>query len=523
MDDQHEPYLPDQQPDQLPDRVEGDKSKRRPRHKQTGSTKHPGRQRDPGSRKAGLITLCFLIPALVFVVFMQQRSVTEATAHAEANAQQIVPSGRADTFGLISRFTVKFHHLLMSIDEKEGADALDQAGYMDTLDSMTTSPHEMIRAAIVEGELAGEEAAQDRLSGVIIYLAEFGGDMKPEYRQAVYEDAHLVARIYDGEELNDNERQRLIDHHGWHGKLVLTYGMDNDDPERAELIGGGGSLIALLVVFGITVILAIVGGLVLLILGIVLLATGKMKMRFRPPAVGGSVYLETFAVFVGMFMVLQLVSGVLEKRGVPTALIFGMQWITVLSIFWPMVRGVSWNRWRQDMGLVAPRGIVKEIGLGVVSYIACVPLYFGAAAVSLVLIAMRGILFGPAVGEGPAVEAPLTNPVISIIEGSDVATLIVFASLLSVWAPLVEECILRGALFRHIRSRFIFVISGLFSAVLFGMLHQYDVLMLVPIVTLGVMFAFIREWRGSLVGCITAHALHNTTVFILILWIVAST
>ena len=82
---------------------------------------------------------------------------------------------------------------------------------------------------------------------------------------------------------------------------------------------------------------------------------------------------------------------------------------------------------------------------------------------------------------------------------------------------------MRGALFRHLRGRLGFVLAAIISAMLFGALHQYDVLLLLPVMALGASFAFIREWRGSLIGCITAHAIHNTTIFMLVTWLISAT
>lgn len=536
-DDPYQPLDADQNQNQIPDPMDGHRPPRRrgsfnaPEHgpergperePAQGSAQGARREPDPGSRKAGLITLCILIPVLVVVVFLQQRSVILSAAQAEAEAQQIVPSGKADTFGLLSRFTVKFHHTMLGLDESQGATALEEAGYLDSLDDTAASPHEMMRAAVVAAELAGPEEARRRLDNTYAYTVSVLDQLDEEYAQAVLEDTNAFSDIYNGKELSQDVEDRLVKHHGWHARLALTYGLDDDDPERAELIGGGMGLMIGLVGFGLVVVLALLGGFVLLIVGIVLLAAGKFKMRFRPPGVGGSVYLETFAVFVGAFLLTQTMSILLEGK-VPVSVIFGIQWLVALSIFWPMVRGVSFARWKADMGFVAPESVLKEIWYGFVTYLACVPLYFGAALLSFLLLILRTMLFGTISGEGPpAVEAPMSNPIIDIIEKSDTITLVILASLMCIWAPLVEEAIMRGALFRHFRSRFIFVFSALFSAALFGVLHQYDVLMLVPIIMLGAAFAFLREWRGNIIGCMTAHALHNGTIFLLILWLVTS-
>ncbi|RNC80272.1 MAG: CPBP family intramembrane metalloprotease [Phycisphaera sp.] len=516
-DDPYQSNDPYQVPDQMPEPLE--------RHSDADQDKlaaRPHREPDPGSRSAGLLTLAILVPVLVVVVFLQQRSVILTAAQAEAEAQQIVPSGKADTFGLLSRFTVKFHHTMMDLDPNQGATALESAGYMENLDDAALSPHEMMRAAVVAAELSGPEVARERLDNTYSYTLGVMDQLDEEYAEAVFDDIEAFQDIYAGNELPPEVRDRIVEHHGWHGRLALTYGKDNDDPERAELIAGGMGLMFGLVGFGALVVIVLLGGFVLLVVGIVLLAAGKFRLRFAPPGVGGSVYLETFAVFVAAFLFTQLMSMLLMGK-VPEAVILGIQWLVALSIFWPMVRGVSFARWKSDMGFEAPEGVMKEIGLGIVTYLACVPLYFAAALLSFLLLILRALLMGSMSGDAaPVVEAPVSNPIIDMIERTDAVTLIVLGSLMCVWAPLVEEAIMRGALFRHFRSRFMFIFSALFSAALFGVLHQYDVLMLVPIITLGAAFAFLREWRGNIVGCMTAHAMHNCTIFVLILWLVSA-
>lgn len=480
------------------------------------------RQPDPGSKRAGLITWLILIPVLAVVVSLQQCSVVQATQNAADEAQEVTPSSRSSTFGLLSRFSVKFHHLLISIDEEEADGALERAGYLDTMDTMTGSPHEMLQSAVVHGEINGPRAALDQLAEAVEAMESFR-DLDPEYRATIEEDARLLARIYRDQALSDEDRARIVDHHGWHGKLALTYGQDDDDPDRAKLIGGGGILMVGLIGFGALVLMALLAGFVLLIILIVKLGTGSLRMHFRAPAPGGSVYLETFAIFVGSFLLLQVLSTLIEGK-VPVWVQFSLQWLVLLSIFWPIVRGVSVARWRQDMGLVAPKGVFREIAAGLMVYLASLPLYFMAALGSFVLINLREFWTTPSVTEsGRTIQPPMSNPVFDMLESNSLITLLVLGSLVTMWAPLVEEGVMRGALFRHLRGRLGFVLAAIISAVLFGALHQYDVLMLLPVMALGASFAFIREWRSSLIGCITAHAIHNTTIFMLVTWLISAT
>ena len=481
-----------------------------------------GRHPDPGSKRAGRLTWLLLIPALVVVVSLQQCSVVQATQKAQDNAQEIIPASRSSTFGLLSRFTVKFHHLLFALDENQAEGALEKAGYLSTLDSMASSPHEMLQGAVVHGEIGGAQDALDKIEETVDALDDFEG-LTPEYVAAIKEDAELLREVYWEQTLSEEDRQRLIDHHGWYGKLALTFDKDNDDPERAKLIGGGGILMFGLLAFGLLLLLAFLAGFVLLIVLIVKLGTGSLRMRFAAPIPGGSVYLETFAVFVASFLVLQIISALLDGK-VPEWVQYGLQWFVLLSIFWPLLRGVGLTRWRQDMGLVAPRGLFREIGAGLMVYLASLPIYFMAALGSYILINLREMLTASGVSPGGrTIEPPMSNPVFDLLESNDIITLVVLGSLVTMWAPLVEEGIMRGALFRHLRSRFGFVLSAIISAMLFGALHQYDVLMLLPVMALGASFAFIREWRGSLIGCITAHAIHNTTIFMLVAWLISAT
>ena len=83
--------------------------------------------------------------------------------------------------------------------------------------------------------------------------------------------------------------------------------------------------------------------------------------------------------------------------------------------------------------------------------------------------------------------------------------------------PPVEETIFRGALYRHLRGRVGVLGAAALSAVVFGLLHSYEVFALLPVVTIGFAFALIREWRGSIVGTVTAHAFHNGTVLTLVI------
>jgi membrane protease YdiL (CAAX protease family) len=98
-----------------------------------------------------------------------------------------------------------------------------------------------------------------------------------------------------------------------------------------------------------------------------------------------------------------------------------------------------------------------------------------------------------------------------------------------VLAPVVEEFFFRGCVFRSFRARHRFALAGLFSALVFGLMHYLpgpgasweDAFLRVPImVFVGFSFAFIYERRGNLLASIGAHALFNSIGLLFILKVI---
>lgn len=487
-----------------------------------------GRRRpDPGSRRAGLLTLLILIPVLLVVVGLQQFSVLAGGAALKETARaEVLPPSAGDGFTMVSKMMVKFEALLSDMAEAGGGPrSTNSAQFMGQIDTMAQSPSERVRAVIVAAELVGTDDLDTRIESaadaVLTATASEQG-LGSQASTNLLDDLETIEAIYEGDSADGVEQSAidgLIKRHGWFGELAAAHG---DEAATAELTKGGGLLLALLASAGGVMVLAFVGGLVMLVLAIVFAGTGKLRPSFEPPMPGGSVYLETFGVFVGAFMLLQVVGavlGLMMTEGAATIATMGMQWLLVLTVAWPLVRGVSRRRWREDLGLIAPRGVLREIGAGVMGYMAGVPMYVGAAALSMLLLVLRERIVGAAQTAGGGEPAPVVgpsgpvNPVFEMVSTQGTLGIVVLASLVVLWAPLVEELVMRGALYRHLRSRLHWLISAAVSAMLFGVLHQYDFLMLLPVISLGLVFAAVREWRGSIIGCITGHMLHNATVF----------
>lgn len=79
-------------------------------------------------------------------------------------------------------------------------------------------------------------------------------------------------------------------------------------------------------------------------------------------------------------------------------------------------------------------------------------------------------------------------------------------------APLAEEILYRGILFRSLANRTGVFAAALISSVVFASLHFYDIYGLVSVATFGFVCALLYQSTGSLVDVVVLHMLYNTTI-----------
>ena len=155
-------------------------------------------------------------------------------------------------------------------------------------------------------------------------------------------------------------------------------------------------------------------------------------------------------------------------------------------------------------------GVLKEIGCGFLVYLASIPVYMVGVAITVIVILIQSMLAAGS-GEQPVAR---TNPIFELISDGDPWLVMLVFALATVWAPIAEELIFRGALFRHMSGRLHWVFAAFFSALLFAYMHSYGPFMVAPLIALGFMFAFMRQWRGSIIAPMTAHFIHNATLMV---------
>jgi uncharacterized protein len=98
--------------------------------------------------------------------------------------------------------------------------------------------------------------------------------------------------------------------------------------------------------------------------------------------------------------------------------------------------------------------------------------------------------------------------------GADQSTVLLVSGAIAVIvvAPVAEELLFRGFLFRVLRLRMGFWAAAVIDGALFGLVHGS--LVILPILAvLGVALCWVYERTGSLFPCIAIHALNNTIAY----------
>ena len=471
--------------------------------------------KDPGSSGSRLVSLVLTVLLVLTVVIWQnsgedlkyQTLLHKAPPIVELAADQPAPGnyGQVDIVGrvFLRGFEMFKIQPVMHNIEVEG---------------QLYSYEDRVRIIMLAGEFEGDDTALERIHLLQDELESKAQD--PLHPQAsddlILAELNALETIYTQgiDALQESQRKQLAARYGLLGKVALTHGLDNSDPKREPLINGIGLILFAVIVMILGVIFFPLVGFVLLIIGIVKYSSGNLKLRNHVPTKGGSVFLETYALFVGSFLVLSIGSFYVSNSSRPELAQFSLlaQWIILFTVFWGVIRGMRFTEWRKAIGWHAGEGVFKEIGCGILAYIASLPLYIVGIVITAILLYTSEIIKLNANGGVPEIPEPVTNPIFEMIANSNWIAILMLFVLATTWAPIVEEAIFRGALFRHLRGYMHWVFAAFLSAFLFAFMHDYGPMMVAPLIALGFMFAFMREWRGSLIASMTAHFLHNFTL-----------
>ena len=293
-------------------------------------------------------------------------------------------------------------------------------------------------------------------------------------------------------------------HHGWFAKLAWGLSLPSNAPEKRALVRDGVRTVIALVSVVVFLFLAFICGVVFLVIGMCRWRAGKLLVIVRRPnPVWGGVLLEGFSIYVASMSI------------VPAALHhWWQQWpwwsryclilvLGLVAFYWPRWRGVSAAQWRMTLGLHRGRGVLREIGVGLLGWTCVLP--FLLACLPLVYFIDKHT------------HSLHEHPVDRLFSTSGWTQ--VFAVFLAVvWAPLTEETMFRGLLLTGFSSLIRWVAGAILAAFVFAALHPQGMAAVPVLMLIALMFSILRLTRGSLIPSMAAHALNNGLIAALLVF-----
>jgi membrane protease YdiL (CAAX protease family) len=400
---------------------------------------------------------------------------------------------------------------------KEAQNSLDRGTYAERL-----------RFIVLAGELKGPQEARKQLQQLDRKYREHCGE--PPAEDA--ETARILDLLYDVRAetpkdrafLSEDKQQKLRQRLDWFGELALSP-PGSDAATRATVLAPAYRTVWTALGAAIFMLGLGTAGLILLVTLMVLYFLGRLHGGLAPGSPHHGIYAETFALYLLLLLGLSLAAHyVLNWLSIQHGelTLTGLAALgSLTALAWPVLRGIPWHQVRQDIGWHADRrpGLEPLLGLG--CYIAALPMLALGLVFYLLLTKLRNQL-----GGGPDEFAPGNAPGHPIVFWVSQAGWWVWLEVLflaSIVAPIVEETMFRGVLYRHLRA-----VSGgwhpvwsvLFSAVvvsfLFAVIHPQGILAVPVLMALALAFTLMREWRGTLLPSMIAHSINNAVATLLL-------
>ena len=436
-----------------------------------------------GHPVAAWLIIAFMV-LLVPTLRMLRSSVQDA---ANPDAPGVRQASQADRLSLLvvtmqSKFFVGYHELARGADANIGKSLIDQAGALDT------GPLEnRLCFAVLVGELEDFQAAREVLDELSAKIA--GSDRVQNENVLRAKDS--LERLYgdyaggmlSGPSVGAEDRANLHATLGWFADLALAPRGGPNLAVRQALLGSAQTIcIVFGVAIGIGCLVGTVGffGLCTLI-GLYLF--GNLERGVSTGRGQGGIYAETFALWMIVFMVFSSAPLVIHVEGADMLVTgFGIL-ASLIVLVWPVLRGgIPWRQVRQDIGLLAGRQPLLEPLLGPAGYAMSLPLLAVGVVMTLILmsvqVALQSTWGSVAFADEFGSSGIPAHPIIELLAGPGWWGKVQVLFVGVIVAPIVEETMFRGVLYRHMRestSRWplflSFAASALVVSFVFAVIH----------------------------------------------------
>ncbi|MBC8309435.1 MAG: CPBP family intramembrane metalloprotease [Phycisphaerales bacterium] len=307
---------------------------------------------------------------------------------------------------------------------------------------------------------------------------------------------------------------------GWFGILV-----EADQEKRREMgkvasikVFTAGAIMAF-------ILFAAVVGFIGLIIMLVRTLNHQVQSGLNPEKPRHGIYAEVFALWLFLFMALitsaQWIGQQFVEDNPSLEMSFSLLAFfgSLCALFWARFRGVSWRQIRLDIGWTRGAGLFKEIFWGVSGYAMMLPFLGIGIIITMILLFFQGTLAGGTGGDPFGGTSGGSHPIVLEIANGDLHLRILLIVLATIAAPVVEETMFRGVLYRQLRSSsknvtFALSVSGsvLVTSFIFAAIHPQGWAVIPALMGIAIGMNLLREWRGTLLPPMIVHGVSNGLV-----------
>jgi membrane protease YdiL (CAAX protease family) len=380
---------------------------------------------------------------------------------------------------------------------------------------------QQLACVVLLNELRGPERALENLSDLDERVVQYG--FEPSENQTTLHEAvsnvvnACVDDSFDDATLSIEEEALLAERMGWIGRLAAVPVQSGRAEMREEVVSEATASAMVCTLAMMAGLLAIVAGFVLAGFAIRQFNRGGFVSRFHKQAGTHNIYIETFAIWLTYFFGVQFLLGFVSDVVTIDPLMLSplIMFSSLIVLVWPVIRGISFSQVRQDIGWTSTRPM-RDVLSAPIGYLATLPM------VALSFVLMAGLIMQsmqPTDNEEFSRGQSISHPIQEYASDSTANVILWVVLAACVAAPIVEETVFRGILYRHLRdvtAHWRTVASVAFSSLLngfiFAAIHPQGVMLIPVLGALAVGFSLMREWRGSLYPSMIMHAIHNSLV-----------
>ena len=345
----------------------------------------------------------------------------------------------------------------------------------------------------------------------------------------ILDSLYANPRTLDSAKRQTLAKQIETEFSGWYRSVSLMrlYGETKQiealKKATAEFDEGNMRFVARAAILALFIALSFLGGLIVILATLFILPRRITLPEHREQVAAPAKYgaLTIYSVFIGWLATQQSIGVIVQMAlkdvhllqqgaivaGTATFLLYlitngpSLLWVYFLALKPRAIKFLEGVRLRFK---VDRNGPFRLVVYGILTWLAAVPCVVCAYLIAAKYLGSQGS----------------NNPIVSVVmqaaRTNNFAATIIFYATLGFLAPVCEEILFRGFLYTALRRYWGILPSMLVSAVLFAGVHL-DAGGFLPLLTLGMLFAFTLERTRSILPCMVAHGLWNSGTFTMVL------